>query len=257
MHRGPDQQNACTCEGVFTKYNFNNKNINWDQVNHVLNEACWEDVLNDMDPNQCLERINFLVAEACSRHIPLRKKKSRSKLERKRRSLYRRRRRVTELLRSARTSDTRKEALTREVETIELKLNDSYRNQERQEELKAISEIERNSKYFFSYAKNKANTTSSIGPLLRQDGTYTDDNKEMSEILKSQYDSVFSEPLIGLRIDDPNDFFMNEPQNSINVCQISDITLTPIDFEKTIDNMPMHSAPGPDSWNSVHYGGGA
>nr|XP_053638194.1 uncharacterized protein LOC128692903 [Cherax quadricarinatus]XP_053638195.1 uncharacterized protein LOC128692903 [Cherax quadricarinatus]XP_053638196.1 uncharacterized protein LOC128692903 [Cherax quadricarinatus]XP_053638197.1 uncharacterized protein LOC128692903 [Cherax quadricarinatus]XP_053638199.1 uncharacterized protein LOC128692903 [Cherax quadricarinatus]XP_053638200.1 uncharacterized protein LOC128692903 [Cherax quadricarinatus] len=203
MHRSPDQHNAFSYEGTFTKSNFNNKNIIWDQVNYALNETCWEDILNYMNPNQCLEKITLLVAEVCSRYIPIRQKKRRSKLERERCSLYRRRRRIIELLKNARLSDTRKVVLTREVENIELKLKDSYRIQERQEELKPINEIERNSKYFFSYAKNKSKTTSSIGPLLRQDGSYTDDNKEMSEILKLQYDSVFSEPLTSLKIDDP------------------------------------------------------
>ncbi|KAK8723230.1 hypothetical protein OTU49_011922, partial [Cherax quadricarinatus] len=44
--------------------------------------------------------------------------------------------------------------------------------------------------------------------------------------------------------------FMRKPQNLVNT-SIYDVILTPNDFEQAINDMPMHSAPGPDSWNSV------
>ncbi|KAK8723229.1 hypothetical protein OTU49_011922 [Cherax quadricarinatus] len=179
----------------------------WDQVNQVLTDISWEDILSNTDPNLCLEQINLVALDVCTRLIPLRKRRSRCKIERDRRSLYRRRKRITERLKEVNISEMRRETLVREIASIELELKESYRSQESREELKAINEIERNPKYFFSYAKSKSRTTSSIGPLLRQDGSYTDDSKEMSELLKSQYDSVFSKPLTRLRVEDQNEFY--------------------------------------------------
>nr|XP_053652552.1 uncharacterized protein LOC128702351 [Cherax quadricarinatus] len=250
MRGAPDRHNETSHEGAFIKFNFNNKNIKWDQVNQVLTDISWEDILSNTDPNLCLEQINSVALDVCTRLIPLRKRRSRCKIERDRRSLYRRRKRITERLKEVNISEMRRETLVREIASIELKLKESYRSQESREELKAINEIERNPKYFFSYAKSKSRTMSSIGPLLKQDGSYTDDSKEMSELLKSQYDSVFSKPLTRLRVEDQNEFFMREPQNLVNT-SLSDVILTPNDFEQAINDMPMHSAPGPDSWNSV------
>ena len=64
------------------------------------------------------------------------------------------------------------------------------------EELKAIKEINKNSKAFWRYANRKRKAKESIGPLRCGKGeTYTSDEKRMAEILSQQYTSVFSEPL--------------------------------------------------------------
>ncbi|XP_069163310.1 histone-lysine N-methyltransferase 2D-like [Procambarus clarkii] len=78
--------------------------------------------------------------------------------------------------------------------------------------------------------------------------TKTNDNKEMSKLLRKQYESVFSEPLNTLKIDNQNKVFMDMIPTSNH---ISDVALSPLDFEEAINSMPMHSAPGPDSWNSI------
>ncbi|XP_069184308.1 uncharacterized protein [Procambarus clarkii] len=208
--------------GDFGKFNFNNKQINWEQINKDFTEINWEEQLENANLNQCLENISSVALKICSNRIPLRKRRKRCRLERERRSLYRRRKRITEQ-RSRTLSQERRKRLGREIETIELKLQESYKTQERQREQKAVSEIEKNQKYFFSYAKSRLKTTSSIGPLRKGDGTFTDDNKEMSELLRKQYDSVFSKPLNALKIDNPNEFFMDMIPTSNH---ISDVTLS-------------------------------
>lgn len=40
--------------------------------------------------------------------------------------------------------------------------------------------------------------------MLKGDETYTEDNIEIKEILRSKYDSVFGEPKIRLKTDIPN-----------------------------------------------------
>ena len=66
----------------------------------------------------------------------------------------------------------------------------------RREERKAVANIKANSKYFFSYAKNKLKNRSTVGPLVKENGVVTGNPEEMTEILKDQYDSVFSIPSI-------------------------------------------------------------
>ena len=52
---------------------------------------------------------------------------------------------------------------------IEKKLKRSYDNDKDRDELKAVSAIKKNSKYFYSYAKKFSKVSTGIGPLLDAD----------------------------------------------------------------------------------------
>ena len=61
-------------------------------------------------------------------------------------------------------------------------------------EKQAISNIEKNSKYFFSYIKKFSKVKSNVGPLKNENDELTADPMEMAELLSKQYSSVFSIP---------------------------------------------------------------
>ena len=61
-------------------------------------------------------------------------------------------------------------------------------------ERKAISTIKCNPRFFWSFVNKHRKTKSSVAPLLRPDGSVTDDPLEKSNILQSQYVGVFSDP---------------------------------------------------------------
>ena len=63
-------------------------------------------------------------------------------------------------------------------------------------ERKAINTIKSNPKFFWSFVNKHRKTKSSVAPLLRSDGSVTDDPWEKSNILQSQYVSVFSDPAL-------------------------------------------------------------
>ena len=235
-------------KGPFGIFNFNSKNINWEEINQELTSVDWNTLLNDSDPIQSLDVLTNIVKNTCQTHVPLKKKKRRCKLERERRILYKRRKLLTERLQKKNQSNRQNKKDQEEIESVEYKLRISYQIQEIQEENKAINGIRENPKYFFSYAKHKSRTATSIGPLQKEDGSYTDDDEEISNMLRLQYETVFSTPIPALQIEDPEVFFMN---NDPVQPEIQDINFTHIDIEKAIDNMPWHSAPGPDSWSSV------
>nr|XP_045600073.1 probable glutamate receptor [Procambarus clarkii] len=61
---------------------------------------------------------------------------------------------------------------------------------------------------------------------------------------KEKYEAMFSTPINNIKVKDPDSVFMNDiqgPDNIINMNTNSE------DFEREIDNMPMHAAPDPDS----------
>ncbi|XP_069159968.1 uncharacterized protein [Procambarus clarkii] len=142
----------------------------------------------------------------------------------------------------------RRNNLNREIEEIERKLKHLYQTEERQLEQKAIQEIRKNPKYFFTYAKSKAKTTASIGLIRTSEGSYTEDDKEISETLKKPYEDMYSTPINNMKVEDPDNFFVQDIQTPVN---ITDINTNVLDFEREIENMSMHSVPGPDSWNSI------
>ena len=98
--------------------------------------------------------------------------------------------------------------LMNELFSIELKLQDSFSATSKFQEEKAIQAIKRNPKYFFSYVKKFSKTKPSVGPLLNKENKFVIDSKEMANILKEQYSSVFSQPLTPPV--DPNDIFKIE-----------------------------------------------
>lgn len=237
-----------TRTGPFSKYNFNNRNIDWEAINQHIEEIEWENQMTNKTTEECLNLITEIVEGICAEKIPVRKEKRKSKEERERRKLYRQRKRLAKRLSQPRIADRLLVTLKNKIADIENKLRASHRKQEEDDENKAVQQIEGNPKYFFSYAKRKSRTSSSIGPLIRDDGTYATDDKEMSELLRKQYETVFSQPDPTKMVRDPNVFFLEEDEN---INQIMDLEIESEDIERAITSMPLHSAPGPDSWNSV------
>ena len=182
-------------EGLFSKFNFNNKRIDWEKINRDLTNIQWETVLSNKNPTQGIEKLTSEAYEVCLKYVPLRKARKRSNLERERRRHYKRRKKITGMLKQTRLSIQRRNNLNREIEEIEQRLKHSYQSEERDLEQKAIQEIKKNPKYFFTYAKSKAKTTASIGPIRTSEGSYTEDDKEISEILNKQYEDMFSTPI--------------------------------------------------------------
>ena len=230
-----------------TQYNFNRKDIDWDTINSEFMNYDWYSILENGDITSFFQKLDENALELCDRHIQKRIKR-RSKCEREKRRLYKRRRFIIKRLKSTFLPPYHRQKLETDLKTTEEKLKQFFKEQEDREERNAIESMKSNPKTFFSYAKRKQKTKLGIGPLQNADGTYTDDPQEMCEILRKQYESVFSEPKSTFQIDDPDKFFL---EYDIQGPSFTDIDLTPEDFVAAIDEMPMHSTPGPDAWSSI------
>ena len=235
--------------GTFSNFNFHSKNIKWEEVNQELQEIHWEELMNNRNPTECYALLTETMAHICNRHIPERRVRRRSKQDRVRRKLYARRKLLSERRNKPTITDMQIAAIDREIVMIEQRLRISYELESIEEENKAIADIKDNSKYFFSYAKRKSKTTSNIGPLKKEDGSFTDDNKEMSELLRHQYETVFSNPDRSKIITDQQEFFMTNPETGNP--QILDIEFGPKDIVDAITSMSSNSAAGPDTWSSI------
>ena len=232
----------------FAAYNFNKKDINWTQIKQSISSIDWDPYLSSRNTNETFEEIDSLALLVCESHITKRKNKKRPKIHREKRLMYKRRKLITIRLNDTITSLPHRKNLEKELVKIESNLKLYYKNESEKEEENAIKVLKTNPRFFYSYAKKKSSTSSSIGPLLKADGSYTINDEEICEILRRQYKSVFSKPKTEFKIESPEEFFLGGDMQEPN---ITDIEFTPDDFIKAIDKMPMHSAPGPDTWNSV------
>ena len=162
-----------------------------------------------------------------------------SKVSRLRRSLTKRRRKITKRLLRC-TSTSRKEKITKELLEIEKNLQKSFRDTQSFIEGKAVDAIKTNPKYFFSYVKKKSKIKSKIGPLTNTEGNLTNKNKEMAEILSQQYVKVFSKPKTTVPTD-----------SHIKLESIPTTDITVKDFVDAIDEISPSAAAGPDGFPAL------
>ena len=228
---------------MFNTLNFYSEEINWNLLSEKFNAINWNEMLKENDTNTMLDMFHTKVYDTCCEHVPIKStkdQKKNSKIIRYRRSLVKRRRKITKRLLNV-TSPTAKTKITKECLDIEKKLQKSFQESLIYMEDKAVKSIKVNSKYFFSYVKAKAKVKTKIGPLLNADGKYTNKNKEMAEILSQQYTKVFSKPS-----DDPLEF-----EQPFMKTKLSNIEISEKDFDEAIDELSPNSAAGPDGFPAI------
>ena len=143
---------------MFNSLNFFSKEIDWESLNNALCEINWEDQLKNCGPNEKLTKFCSLVFDICKDYVPVKSKadiKKASNAEKYRKTLIKRRRKLTKRLTRIR-APTRIEKINKELLQIEINLQKSFRSSESYVEGKAVDAIKANPKYFYSYAKSKA-----------------------------------------------------------------------------------------------------
>ena len=188
-----------------------------------------------------LEKLITICEDTVSRNSPKRKrfKNQRPIIPRHRKILMRKRTKIRrKFLRE--THSDRKLCFQNQLTEIEKQLQTSYKSQRDHDEQKAVEAIKNNSKYFYSYARDKYRVQSQVGPLLNAEGNYVTDPSEMASILSAQYKGAFSNPAT-FSLD------LNSPPAQI----LEDITSNEGHIITAINEVATHSAPGPDRFPAV------
>ena len=230
-------ENKKTLYSKFDNFNFLNKNINWEAINKDLQCIDWHKTLHSTsDPEKQYETfIDKCISVISANEVPSRKPKNSHKIiPRDRRVLMRNRAKLKRKHRSNKN--------VQKLIDIELKLQQSHRNERQKQELDATSKIKSNPKYFYSYAKKFSKHKPKVGPLIDPStNELTTDSKRMANILQNQYSSVFTQPM--------ERYDLNENDN--NAPQLCDIDLTEADFINEINTLSSNSAPGPDGFPAI------
>ena len=233
----------------FNQLNFFSEKINWKKINEELQRMEWRRDFRGVPPEVMLNRFYTNCLSVCEKYVPLKRESKNSKpskIPRDRRNLIRKRRRKLLAADKARSA-IQKAKLEKEASELDKQLKKSYETELAENEHKAVLAIGKNSKYFYSYAKKFSKIKAGIGPLLDATEKLVSCPAKMAEILKAQYDAIFSTPFEPMRAS--ADIF-NDASNSDGP-MLSHIYFEPGDIEEAIDELSANSAAGPDQFPSV------
>ena len=225
---------------------YNYKKIDWKIVKAKLREIKWTEILNNCTTSEeriqiILEKV-FKVIDEYGTKFQNSRGKSKRNIPKDRRILLRNKKKLKGKLRKKDLTSYKKDCIEKDIIDIDKKLLISHQNERNNEEANAINNIKINPKYFFTYAKKRLKTSSSIGPF-KIDKQLITELDGISESLNEQYISSFSSPDQNYHIDDSKLFFSYTEENNK---LLTDINFTRKMIVDEINNIKNDSAPGPD-----------
>ena len=173
----------------------------WMRINLLLNETRWESLMENMSAEESLltflkvveQNVSLVFTKKSETNQPSGGFTNKNKIPREIRNLMRKKRKLSKVTLRAK-SHSRLLKLREELENIELKLQTSYETRRNKQEQDAIKKIKKDPKAFYGYAKRFSKTNSDIGPFFCKDGNPVTESEEIVEMLRLQYESVFSNP---------------------------------------------------------------
>lgn len=136
----------------------------------------------------------------------------------------------------------------RNIETIEEKLKQSVEAEVERKESQAVSHIKTNPKYFYKYAGSKSKVKAEVGPLKDEQDRLIREPEEIAELLRLQYEKVFSTPSEKKIILSPRDFFAEDTES---MPSLTDIKITETDIIAAIKDIGNNAAVGPDQFPAL------
>ena len=196
-----------------------------------------------------LSKFMEICRSVTAKYVPARNKNGstqrKSHIPRDRKNLMQKRRRIDAQLGKT-TSEARRKKMKAEARQVEKELIKSYQQTQKESESKAVKSIQRNSKYFFSYAKKYSSIKSGIGPFIDVAKDLVTDPMKMAGMLAEQYKSVYSTPKEPLP--EAKDIFSDT--NTDNHW-LHNISFDEDDIIEAIDKISPTAAAGPDRFPAL------
>ena len=223
------------------KFNFHKcSEGTWAKLEQELFSIDWTVLPQDL--REKIQAIYNLVYEACERAgVPV--KKLRNLRKRIGTALYRKRRRLLDQLSRARDQNEL-QRIRSLISEIEVQLKKAYEEAVIMGEVQAISNIENNPKFFFTYIQSYYVTQSKIGCLENEQGLMVDDEVDKAELIQKQYDSVYTTPQQDAIIEDISAFFGDD-------ADLSDVEFSEEDIVKAANTLKSNSSSGPDGFPAL------
>ena len=233
------------CGRKLKRLNFNK--AEWAEVQAELGEVDWTEMEEaaKASPTSALSIFMDELIPVLERHVPIRKskKKTRNRIERKRKLLWRRLTRIKTKLKTA-TSIHKLTKLLQDKCELEQQLLEDYTAVNCQEEDNAVFNMKSNPKSFFSFSKSRQKTRAKIGPFIDQSsGKPNPDPDFAAAELAKQCSSVFVEPRQEWLVNDVKEFFCDDQGTGKH---LTDIDFSEKDIEAACSELKASSAAGAD-----------
>ena len=223
----------------------------WNSIRSELGKIPWTDLLNsDENIDNMFKTFESTITNVCTAHAPQHKVSSQNNhhIPKARQSILRTRRHVNQNINICKylkppNYESKLEKLMKKKEKLEIRLRDGIRDEMERKEIEVIAKIKTNPRAFYTYAKKHCKTYCSVGPLTDENDELQTDPTKMCNILQKQYQKAFSDPNSGIKK-------ITDCEN-INSETLDDIQFNEQDIIWAINQIPLHSAPGPDKIPSI------
>ena len=216
----------------------------FDSISSSLISHDWATLLEEYGledfPRVFTSKLLSICQEHCPLKLPPRRKGSTKMrvLSRKKRKLQHR---LESLLADPSSSKDTISDLEDKIALLHYDIKDTVLSERLYREGLAVGKVRSNPKYFYSYAKRFSKQKQSISMLFDEDGSTCTNPKQIANILKNQFSSVFSSPEDA---DMTAADFADPP--IAREFKDSDLSFTEEDVISAIDDIKVDAAAGPD-----------
>ena len=131
-------------------------------------------------------------------------KKSRNKIPKKVRQLMKRQKKLSGQIYSSKSWEKNYNKM-QELKEVEEALEESYKQKRVKKEQEAVKNLMKNPRFFYSYSRHFTKTNEKMSGFVTKNGEIVTDPFQQSEMLREQYESVYSKPDPAYSVSD--DFF--------------------------------------------------
>merc|ERR1712236_28135 len=137
----------------------------------------------------CLNIFLKIIVELCSKYIPGKKTKSKNIIPKRRKQLFQKIKLLKE--RRRKKEQKRKKEIDKKILEAEKEIINHKREERRRKEKMVIENMNKKTKNFHDFIKNKENRENKLGPF-KVEGQYIRSNKEMCNTMTKQYNAQYS-----------------------------------------------------------------
>ena len=248
---------------IINRYNLKDATeSDWSKYQAVLSKNDWLGVTLHFSASQKVDHLSKIIEKAVADVFPL-KRESKSgyripkimKKKMNRRTFLGKKMMVTQ----------DPECFVRykkELRVLELEISASHNVRIAKTESNMIDKMEVNPSLFYSYARSFGKDTGKIGPLVTDEDGIVADDFGVAELLRKQYESVFSEPCTNINREQLDDFIhtteecLDDHENNTHEKldrALKDVEINVSVVSKAVNALSPKAAPGPDGIPTLCY----
>ena len=247
---------------IINRYNLRDaSDEDWGKYQTILSNTDWATETQHFSASQKVDFLAKIMEEAVSKVFPLKSEKKKGyKIPN---VVQKKMKRRTTLGKSMMTTREPKFFLKCQLElrSLEKEISAHHNEYTAKTESKMIDKMQDNPSLFYSYARSFSKDSGKIGPLINERDEIIADDLGVSELLRQQYESVFSDPCTNIDRDKLDDFIHSteddlahgeSTHDRLNF-SLKDVEITTSAVSKAVKALSEKASPGPDGIPTLCY----